>query len=151
MCKALRGKRVLTTCHCQILSGTPSHSPLSAACSAVSVLMRDGILPVLGPHVGRARAASQASFVYMQVWGEDAPREALSVERSLAMWELASRVQADPEVSAAAAARGGRLRQRWATRLPREPGGASATAQRSVQQATVGYMPQCGPATVIIA
>ena len=54
------------------------------------------------------------------------------MERSLAMWALASRVQADPEVSAAAAARGGRLRQRWATRLPREPGGgAGAASQRS--------------------
>ena len=54
------------------------------------------------------------------------------MERSLAMWELASRVQADPEVSAAAAAaRGGRLRQRWLTRLPREPGsGGSAATQR---------------------
>ena len=52
------------------------------------------------------------------------------MERSLAMWELASRVQADPEVSAAATARGARLRQRWATRLPRESGGANAAPQR---------------------
>ena len=52
------------------------------------------------------------------------------MERSLAMWELASRVQADPDVAAAAAARGGRLRQRWATRLPRQPGGAGAASQR---------------------
>ena len=71
----------------------------------------------------------------MQAWGEDGPQEALAVERSLAMWELASRVQADSEASAAAAARGGRLRQRWATRLPREPGGASAAPQRSVKHA----------------
>ena len=63
------------------------------------------------------------------MWGEDGPREVLAVERSLAMWELASRVQADPEVAAAAAAQGRWPRQRWATRLPREFG-SSAAARR---------------------
>lgn len=69
----------------------------------------------------------------LQVWGKDGPREVLAVERSLAMWELASRVQADPEVAAAAAARGQWPRQRWATRLPRELGGSSKASRRCLR------------------
>ena len=97
------------------------------------------------PHLQRPSASAPTNYTdhhsckvaIVQVWGEQGPQEALAVERSLAMWELASRVQADPEVSAAAAARGTRLRQRWATRLPRELGGATAAPQRSVGDMTV--------------